>query len=102
MKKTNQLIMGSGHRIKSLANPGQRVEIFKDYARTHFKSTPILDFALGVEQLTARERADIFLNVGSCIAVSFVDMVRSCGAFTREGCDGLMSVGTLRSSSQCS
>merc|ERR1712051_974170 len=29
MKKTNQLIMGIGHRIKSLANPDQRVEIIK-------------------------------------------------------------------------
>merc|ERR1719203_1153682 len=32
MKKTNQLIMGIGHRIKSLANPDQRVEIIKLYA----------------------------------------------------------------------
>merc|ERR1719284_8675 len=40
MKKTNQLIMGIGHRIKSLANPDQRVVIIKEYAKTHFKSTP--------------------------------------------------------------
>merc|ERR1712151_1460974 len=42
MKKTNQLIMGIGHRIKSLANPDQRVVIIKEYAKTHFKSTPVL------------------------------------------------------------
>ena len=30
MKKSNQLIMGIGHRIKSLANPDQRVVLIKD------------------------------------------------------------------------
>jgi len=95
MKKTNQLIMGIGHRIKSLANPDQRVEIIKNYAKTHFKSTPVLDFALAVEQLTTRKRANLILNVDGCIAVSFVDMIRSCGAFSREECDDLMSFGCL-------
>eukprot|EP00408_Alexandrium_pacificum_P028975 CAMPEP_0171187550 /NCGR_PEP_ID=MMETSP0790-20130122/17379_1 /TAXON_ID=2925 /ORGANISM="Alexandrium catenella, Strain OF101" /LENGTH=70 /DNA_ID=CAMNT_0011652615 /DNA_START=1 /DNA_END=210 /DNA_ORIENTATION=- len=70
--------MGIGHRIKSLANPDQRVEIIKNYAKQNFKSTHILDFALGVEQLTTRKRANLILNVDGCIAVSFVDMIRSC------------------------
>jgi len=95
MKKTNQLIMGIGHKVKSLANPDQRVVIIKEYARKHFKSTPVLDFALGVEQLTTRKRANLILNVDGCIAVSFVDMIRSCGAFTREECDDLMEFGCL-------
>jgi len=95
MKKTNQLIMGIGHRIKSLANPDQRVVIIKEYAKKHFKSTPILDFALEVEQLTTKKRANLILNVDGCIAVSFVDMIRSCGAFSREECDDLQSFGCL-------
>jgi len=95
MKKTNQLIMGIGHRIKSLDNPDQRVEIIKKYAKANFSSTPILDFALEVEQLTTRKRANLILNVDGCIAVAFVDMLRSCGAFTREECDDLMSFGCL-------
>merc|ERR1719450_1397023 len=95
MKKTNQLIMGIGHRIKSLANPDQRVEIIKGFAKKNFKSTPILDFALAVEQLTTRKRANLILNVDGCIAVSFVDMIRSCGAFSREECDDLMNFGCL-------
>ena len=86
MKKTNQLIMGIGHRIKSLANPDQR---------EHFKSTPILDFALEVEQLTTRKRANLILNVDGCIAVAFVDMIRACGTLSREECDDLMSFGCL-------
>jgi len=95
MKKTNQLIMGIGHRIKSLANPDQRVVLVKEYAKKHFKSTPILDFALEVEQLTTKKRANLILNVDGCIAVSFVDMIRSCGAFSRDEADDLMSFGTL-------
>merc|ERR1719414_2268702 len=95
MKKTNQLIMGIGHRIKSLANPDQRVVIIKEYAKKNFKSTPVLDFALAVEQLTTRKSANLILNVDGCIAVSFVAMIRSCGAFSREECDDLMAFGTL-------
>jgi len=95
MKKTNQLIMGIGHRVKSLANPDQRVVIIKEYAKKHFKATPILDFALEVEQLTTRKRANLILNVDGCIAVAFVDMIRSCGAFSREECDDLMAFGCL-------
>jgi len=95
MKKSNQLIMGIGHRIKSLANPDQRVEIIKKYAKTNFKETPVLDFALTVEQITTRKRANLILNVDGCIAVSFVDMLRSCGAFTTDEADDLMSFGCL-------
>jgi len=95
MKKTNQLIMGIGHRIKSLANPDQRVVIIKEYAKKHFQSSPILDFALEVEQVTTRKRANLILNVDGCIAVCFVDMIRSCGAFTQEECEDLMTFGCL-------
>eukprot|EP00401_Gymnodinium_catenatum_P072500 CAMPEP_0117525550 /NCGR_PEP_ID=MMETSP0784-20121206/35826_1 /TAXON_ID=39447 /ORGANISM="" /LENGTH=1092 /DNA_ID=CAMNT_0005321747 /DNA_START=60 /DNA_END=3338 /DNA_ORIENTATION=- len=95
MKKGNQLIMGIGHRIKSLANPDKRVVIIKEYAKKHFKDTRILDFALGVEQVTTKKRANLILNVDGCIAVCFVDMLRSCGAFTREEADDLMTFGCL-------
>ena len=95
MKKSNQLIMGIGHRIKSLANPDQRVEIIKGFAKKNFKTTPVLDYALEVEQITTRKRANLILNVDGCIAVSFVDMIRSCGAFSKEECEDLMAFGTL-------
>lgn len=45
-----QLIMGIGHRIKSLTNPDKRCEIIKDFAMEHFKDNTILKFALAVEQ----------------------------------------------------
>ena len=50
MRKANKLIMGIGHRIKSLSNPDKRCEIIKDYARENFKDNTVLNFALAVEQ----------------------------------------------------
>jgi len=95
MKKNNQLVMGIGHRIKSLANPDQRVEIIKNYAQNNFPCTAVLDYALEVEQVTTRKRANLILNVDGCIAVCFVDMLRSCGGFTKEEVEELISFGCL-------
>eukprot|EP00434_Breviolum_minutum_P041135 symbB.v1.2.036589.t1/scaffold5200.1/size29896/2 len=94
-KKQNKLIMGVGHRIESLANPDQRVVIIKDYAKKFFKDTSILDFALALEQITTKKSANLILNVDGCIAACFTDMLRSCGAFSREEADDLMSFGCL-------
>merc|ERR1711865_1264393 len=95
MKKSNKLIMGIGHRIKSLENPDQRVVIIKEYAKKNFSDNSILNFALGVEQVTTKKRANLILNVDGCIAVCFVDMLKSCGAFTQVEVDDLMSFGCL-------
>jgi ATP citrate (pro-S)-lyase len=95
MKKGNQLIMGIGHRIKSITNPDQRVVLIKDYAKSNFQETAILDYALAVEQVTTKKRANLILNVDGCIACCFTDMLRSCGAFSREEADDLMSFGCL-------
>lgn len=95
MKKTNKLIMGIGHRIKSLTNPDKRVVLVKEYAKKHFSNTSILDFALEVEQVTTKKRANLILNVDGCIAVCFVDMVRSCGAFSTSEVTELLEFGCL-------
>ena len=41
MKKTNQYIMGIGHRVKSLENPDSRVTVVKDFVRTQFPKSPL-------------------------------------------------------------
>jgi len=41
MRKSNQLIMGIGHRIKSLSNPDKRVEIIKNYALDNFPDNTV-------------------------------------------------------------
>lgn len=95
MRKKNQLIMGIGHRIKSLSNPDKRVEIIKRYALEHFTDNTVLEFALAVEQVTTKKKANLILNVDGCIAVCFVDMMRSCGAFTHQEANESIESGCL-------
>jgi ATP citrate (pro-S)-lyase len=95
MRKQNKLIMGIGHRIKSLSNPDKRVEIIKQYALDNFSDNTVLKFALAVEQVTTQKKANLILNVDGCIAVCFVDMMRSCGAFSNVEADELVKNGCL-------
>ncbi|CEI98386.1 Putative ATP-citrate synthase subunit 1 [Rhizopus microsporus] len=81
MRKANKLIPGIGHKIKSRTNPDMRVELVKDYVKKHFPRTPILDYALKVEEITTSKKDNLILNVDGCIAVSFVDLLRESGAF---------------------
>ncbi|XP_031568246.1 ATP-citrate synthase-like [Actinia tenebrosa] len=95
MRKCGQLIMGIGHRVKSLNNPDVRVTIIKDFVKKHFPCTALLDYALEVEKITTSKKPNLILNVDGCIAVSFVDLLRSCGAFTREEANEYIQIGSL-------
>ncbi|CAK9007325.1 ATP-citrate synthase (ATP-citrate (pro-S-)-lyase) (Citrate cleavage enzyme) [Durusdinium trenchii] len=95
MREQNKLIMGIGHKIKSVTNPDMRVTIIKEYAKKHFPATDVLDFGIAVEQVTTQKKANLILNVDGCIACCFVDLVRNCGAFTREEADEALSNGCL-------
>jgi ATP citrate (pro-S)-lyase len=95
MRRKNQLIMGIGHRIKSLQNPDRRVEIIKEFALQNFQDNTVLKFALSVEQVTTKKKASLILNVDGCIAVCFVDLLRGCGAFTKEEADEMIRNGCL-------
>lgn len=94
-RKSNKLIMGIGHKIRTLTNPDMRVSIVKEYAKKHFPRTPVLDFALAVEQITTKKKATLILNVDGCIAACFVDLLRDCGAFDKSEADELLSNGCL-------
>jgi ATP citrate (pro-S)-lyase len=77
MKKKGVNIQGIGHLIKSVNNPDMRVTLMKEYAKKHFKSTPILDYALEVEKVTTAKKGNLILNVDGCIGICFVDMLRN-------------------------
>ena len=77
MKLKGENIQGIGHLVKSIHNPDKRVTILKDYAKKHFKATPLLDFALEVEKITTAKKDNLILNVDGCIGICFVDMLRS-------------------------
>jgi len=95
MRKKNILIMGIGHKIRTLQSPDMRVTIVKEYAKKHFPHTPVLDFALSVEQVTTKKKATLILNVDGCIAACFVDLLRNCGAFELAEANELLSNGCL-------
>lgn len=95
MRKQNRLIMGIGHKIKSKTNPDQRVTIIKEFAKSTFPATPLLDYALMVEAITTQKKDSLILNVDGAIAVLFVDLLRHSGAFSTEEADEYIKIGTL-------
>ncbi|XP_064421398.1 ATP-citrate synthase isoform X2 [Latimeria chalumnae] len=95
MKKEGKLIMGIGHRVKSINNPDKRVQILKDFVKQNFPATPLLDYALEVEKITTSKKPNLILNVDGFIGVAFVDLLRNCGSFTREEADEYIDIGAL-------
>lgn len=96
-RNSGKLIMGIGHKIKSIDNPDQRVVIIKDYAYKYFPkdSQKILNYALKVEQITTRKKTNLILNVDGCIACCFVDLLRSCNKFSKDEVNQYIEMGTL-------
>jgi len=95
MKKQGKLIEGIGHRVKSLRNPDMRVKILKEFIVKNFPSHEIFDFALEVEKITTQKKDNLILNVDGTIGTAFVDLLRGCGAFTREEVDTQVKAGCL-------
>ncbi|WP_297443486.1 citrate/2-methylcitrate synthase [Sulfurimonas sp.] len=94
MKKEGIPIPGIGHRIKSLKNPDLRVEGLKKFAKEYFPATPLLDYALTVEQLTTSKKENLILNVDGTIGILMVDMWRALG-YTEDEINEFISSGTL-------
>jgi len=90
-----QFIQGIGHKVKSIDNPDKRVTHIVSYAKQHFVSTPLLDYALEVEKITTRKKGSLILNVDGAIATAFVDMMRTCGLFTPEEVNDYVEMGCL-------
>uniref|UniRef100_A0A336M202 ATP-citrate synthase n=1 Tax=Culicoides sonorensis TaxID=179676 RepID=A0A336M202_CULSO len=97
MRKKGQLIMGIGHRIKSINNPDIRVKIIKEFVIENFPAHPLLDYALEVEKITTSKKPNLILNVDGIIATSFVDMLRNCGSFTSEEAQEYINIGAINS-----
>ncbi|XP_069111332.1 ATP-citrate synthase-like isoform X1 [Argopecten irradians] len=95
MRKEGKLIMGIGHRVKSINNPDMRVVILKDYAKKNFPATPLLDYAIEVEKITTSKKPNLILNVDGFIGVAFVDLLSNCGCFTSEEAREFVDIGAL-------
>ncbi|CAH1155490.1 unnamed protein product [Phaedon cochleariae] len=97
MRNKGQLIMGIGHRVKSINNPDQRVKIVKEFVMANFPATPLLLYALEVEKITTSKKPNLILNVDGVIACAFVDMLRNCGSFTSEESQEYINIGAINS-----
>jgi succinyl-CoA synthetase alpha subunit len=95
MKRKGINIPGIGHRIKSVKNPDMRVQLLISYARKNFARTDLLDYALDVEKLTTAKKGNLILNVDGCIGILFLDLMSSCGAFSKEEIDEVVKLGYL-------
>jgi len=94
-RKKGKLILGIGHKIKSLENPDKRVEIIVNYAKNNFPKNTILNYALEVQKVTTRKKSNLILNVDGAIAVCFVDLLRYCGEFNKQEADLYVNMGSL-------
>lgn len=97
MRKKGQLIMGIGHRVKSINNPDMRVKIIKEFVLENFPQTPLLRYALEVEKITTSKKPNLILNVDGVIATAFVDMLRHSGSFTSEEAQEYIQIGAINS-----
>jgi succinyl-CoA synthetase alpha subunit len=95
MKAKGINVPGIGHKVKSLTNPDMRVTQLKAFCKKNFKQTPLLDYALEVEQVTTKKKANLILNVDGCIGICFVDMLSSTGSFTKDEIDNIVNMGCL-------
>ncbi len=94
MKQKGIPIPGIGHRIKSLRNPDLRVKSLKEYAKTAFPSTPLLDYASKVELITSSKKDNLILNVDGAIGVLMVDMWKGLN-YTDSEIQEFIETGTL-------
>lgn len=94
MKEKGQLIMGIGHRIKTVQNPDKRVVLLKKFAEKNLKQHRYLDFALEVERETLRKKNNLILNVDGAIAVIFLDMLEESG-FKADAIRQIVDYGSL-------
>jgi ATP citrate (pro-S)-lyase len=73
MKKDNVLIMGIGHKVKTVENPDIRVKLLKEYVLQNFPSYEHVKYALSVEQITTQKKNNLILNVDGFVANSLLD-----------------------------
>lgn len=96
-RKKGKLIMGIGHRVKSINNPDMRVKLIKEYVMESFPAKPLVEYALEVEKITTSKKPNLILNVDGMIACAFVDMLRNSGSFTREEAQEYIEIGAINS-----
>jgi ATP citrate (pro-S)-lyase len=73
MKADNRLIMGIGHKVKTVENPDKRVELLKWYVLENFPKYEHVKYSLEVEKITTQKKNNLILNVDGFLANSLLD-----------------------------
>lgn len=94
-RKEGRLIMGIGHRVKSINNPDKRVDILIQYVKDNFPNHTLLDYALEVQKITTKKKPNLILNIDGLIGTAFCDLLRHSGAFTKEEANEYLEIGIL-------
>lgn len=71
------------------------MELVKEFVIKNFTSHKLLDYAVAVETVTTSKKDNLILNVDGCVAVCFVDLLRSSGAFSPEEAEDYLRMGVL-------
>ncbi|XP_039128521.1 ATP-citrate synthase beta chain protein 1 [Dioscorea cayenensis subsp. rotundata] len=95
MKKKGIRVPGIGHRIKRGDNRDKRVQLLQDYGHNHFPSVKYLEYAVQVETYTLSKANNLVMNVDGAIASLFLDLLASCGMFTKQEMDEIVDIGYL-------
>ncbi|CAH0730547.1 unnamed protein product, partial [Brenthis ino] len=90
-----ELIMGIGHRVKSINNPDSRVRELKAYVTARWPAWPVTRYALDVEAITTRKKPNLILNVDGIVAAAMVDLFRHCQLFTQEEGNNYIAMGSI-------
>ncbi|XP_063837129.1 ATP-citrate synthase [Ostrinia nubilalis] len=90
-----ELIMGIGHRVKSINNPDSRVRELKAYVTSRWPSWPVTRYALDVEAITTRKKPNLILNVDGIVAAAMVDLLRHAQLFTQEEGNNYIQMGSI-------
>ncbi|KPJ14207.1 ATP-citrate synthase [Papilio machaon] len=90
-----ELIMGIGHRVKSINNPDSRVRELKSYVTSRWPAWPVTRYALDVESITTRKKPNLILNVDGIVAAAMVDLFRHCQLFTQEEGNNYIQMGAI-------
>jgi ATP citrate (pro-S)-lyase len=80
--KRREYILGIGHRKYSVYKPDPRVKALVEHGKSVLRETPHLDFALAVEALTSKKRANLILNVDGVVSALLTDYLIEKEGFT--------------------
>ena len=93
-KKKNELLLGIGHKVKSIYNPDKRVAGLHKLIQNTFPSYEHTNFAFQVEKITTSKKSTLILNVDGIIANGLLDMWENLG-YTSSEIDQFIEIGVL-------